>query len=140
MRNTIIFRLETKWPSFPDQIFKQKINLLIMSAFTLRCFNFFGVVCWLHMRIIPKKFFFNTLWKTDTLTFFSKEALKNKNKKKKAHWLGVKTVVQLIANSQYRATFRKSVENEKWQKSQLMRMEYLKKNSHFKTSTKNWTF
>ena len=37
----------------------------------------------------------------------------NKNRKKRTS-IGVKLVIQLIADNVYRATFRKNIENEKW--------------------------
>ena len=49
--------------------------------------------------------------------FFQKKLNKSKHKKhKKRTFIGVNTVVQFIADNVYRATFRKSVETEKWQK------------------------
>ena len=88
------------------------------------------------LRKQPKTAKWVRLWKKETKNI-AWDVVNNHNvnhffpkkfKIKKRISIGVKMFVQLIADNVYRSTLKKSKENEKWLKWQMMRMEYLKKN------------
>ena len=75
-----------------------------------------------------KEMFPGALPTTAILTnfFFKKSFWKKRIKTKERTLIGIKSLVPLITTNVYRATFKISLENKKWSKCQMMRMECFK--------------